>query len=246
MAATILGESISSVQKKQLFAAFGCIESFAENTRLRLTALRALDSLVANRRSVVFGGLKKRYFKGETNSTCSYEATVILLNFFYRRQLQEKSNFFYSGKHLFESQCKNILGSDRARLVKSPSLVMQVSQNFMIASQILSLIARNKVADSFGTLKITYKVAKNTENSKTKIIEKKLEEITLRRKGMTMKRIRQFARLKMKKMEGATRLNNATVKLLNKKNEVYSVFFLLKFKRNDVGRLVITEQCRTT
>lgn len=86
-------------------------------------------------------------------------------------------------------------------------------------------------------MKILYKISKNTSNSKAKIIEKKLEDMFVRRKDMAIKKIKEFVRFKLHKREIAGILNSTVVRILNRKNEVYTFFYKLKFKRQDLGNL---------
>lgn len=77
---------------------------------------------------------------------------------------------------------------------------------------------------------------KNTANSKVKIVEKKLEDMFTKRKGMAMKYLKNFLNLKLKKREIAGLMASSINRILNKKNEVYTFFYLLKYKRQDVGK----------
>ena len=82
-----------------------------------------------------------------------------------------------------------------------------------------------------------YKISKTTTNSKIKLVERKIEELFTRSKLLAMKKIKEFDRLKMKKREISGLMNACIIRILNRKNEVNSFFYLLKYKRRDVGKL---------
>lgn len=54
---------------------------------------------------------------------------------------------------------------------------------------------------------------------------------------MAIKKIKEFVRFKLHKREIAGILNSTVVRILNRKNEVYTFFYKLKFKRQDLGNL---------
>lgn len=60
----------------------------------------------------------------------------------------------------------------------------------------------------------------------------------LRRKDLGMKKIKEFVRLKLKKREVAGLMNSCIIRILNRKNEVFSFFYLLKFKRQEIGNSI--------
>lgn len=93
-------------------------------------------------------------------------------------------------------------------------------------------------------MKILYKISKNTSNSKTKIVEKKIEDMFSRRKDLAMKKIKQFAKLKLHRRDMAGLLNSTILRILNRKNEVYTFFYMLKFKRQDIGNFEIRQLCK--
>ena len=95
-------------------------------------------------------------------------------------------------------------------------------------------------------VKILYKISKNTSNSKTKIIERRVEGMFINQKLFSLKKIKDFVRLKQKKIEIAGLMNAAIIRILNRKNEVYSFFYLLKFKRQDIGNSALSQHSRTT
>lgn len=79
-------------------------------------------------------------------------------------------------------------------------------------------------------------MSKYTENSKTKIIERKLESLFTKRKSKSIHLIKKFASTVHKKREIADLLGCCILRLLNKKNEVYSVFYQLRHKKDIKGR----------
>lgn len=95
-------------------------------------------------------------------------------------------------------------------------------------------------------IKILYKISKNTSNSKTKIVERRVEDMFFKQKDIGFKKIKEFVRLKMKKREVAGLMNAAIIRILNRKNEVYSFFYLLKYKRQDIGSHIVNQHSRTT
>lgn len=87
-------------------------------------------------------------------------------------------------------------------------------------------------------VKVLYRISKNTSNSKTKIVEKKIEDMFIRKKDLGFKKIKEFVRLKLKKREVAGLMNAAIIRILNRKNEVNTFFYMLKFKRQDIGSII--------
>lgn len=71
--------------------------------------------------------------------------------------------------------------------------------------------------------------------TKTRIITKRLEHLFFRKKVECLNVVRKYHlwRVKgdQKKAEVLDRLN----RLINRKNEVYSVFYTMKFNKNDLG-----------
>jgi hypothetical protein len=67
---------------------------------------------------------------------------------------------------------------------------------------------------------------------------KRLEEMFTKKRSLGFKYIRRFETLKLKKRDYAGHLAVTISKILNKKNEVYTFFYLLKYKRQDIGRLL--------
>lgn len=86
-------------------------------------------------------------------------------------------------------------------------------------------------------MKIFYKVNKNTHSSRTKIIERKLENMFVKRKGLAMQRIKKFSVQILKKREVADLLGSAAMRLIGKKNQLYSVFYSLKMNRPQPAKL---------
>jgi len=80
-------------------------------------------------------------------------------------------------------------------------------------------------------------VTKNTTVTKTRIIGKRLEQLFMRKKfdafGAVRKHCLGLARADQKKAAALDRLS----RLLNKKSEVYSVFYAMKFNKRDLGSL---------
>ena len=59
----------------------------------------------------------------------------------------------------------------------------------------------------------------------------------IRRYAQTLQHIKRYAAFKEKKYEIAGLMNAAILKLINRKSEVYSIFYTLKHKRQEIGTL---------
>lgn len=59
---------------------------------------------------------------------------------------------------------------------------------------------------------------------------------------MALKHIKRYENLKNKKREFAGVLATTVNTILNKKNEVYTFFYQLKYKRLDIGMIVLMQR----
>lgn len=64
----------------------------------------------------------------------------------------------------------------------------------------------------------------------------------MRRKAMALKHIKRYETLMNKKSEFAGVLATTVNTILNKKNEVYTFFYQLKYKRLDIGMIVLMQR----
>lgn len=150
MSASAFSEFFAGLQRKHLIEAFNKIESYSEKNQLRSRAYSILEDLCKRRVTTAYYHFKKAGQDHLADKASYCEGAVILFKFFYRRSMQEQSSFFHEGKRLYDDDRKNIPSSaKKAKLIKSPSLVIEISQNFKIAYQILGLLARKKLNDSF-------------------------------------------------------------------------------------------------
>lgn len=150
MTATMFAQFFESLKRKSLEGAFQNIEVCSQRAHLRQRAYLILERLCAKRVGVAYLTLKKAGQDSLAEKASYCEGALVLFRFFYRRTIQEKSFFFHAGKQMFEEDRKNAPSSaKKAKLIKSPSLVLEISQNFKIGYQVLGMIARKKIQDSF-------------------------------------------------------------------------------------------------
>lgn len=74
---------------------------------------------------------------------------------------------------------------------------------------------------------------KTSSASVAKIVEKKLESLFLKKKSLALKAIKQHLQTKVNKQLRAGELAACVQRVLEKKNQVYTIFYLLKYKRHD-------------
>lgn len=150
MSSSMFAGLFDALKKRVLFDSFQILESNVQEEKLREKAYTIMERLFLKRLGQSLLEIKKASHDSLAEKAGYCEGSVVLFRFFYRRAIQEKSCFFHAGKELFEDYKKNIPSSaKKAQLIKSPSLVFEISQNFKIAYQILGLLTRKKISDSF-------------------------------------------------------------------------------------------------
>ena len=234
--------------------AFAAVEEKAFQFRLQQAALLSTADLMDSKILKHYRTMFKQLAPKKQSDGHFLQAYMILFKFIYRRNLQQKIEFFNAGKRLFEiEKASNPNSGSKPMMVKSNSLIFQTSQNYFYGLEATTNIFSRKFTDYFKqvssnsrVLKIFYRVQKNTSNSKTRIIEKKLESMFVRRLGQTFQQIKRYAAFREKKREIAGLMNAAIVKLINRKNEIYSIFYTLKHKRLEVGMKGLIQPLRIT
>ena len=86
-------------------------------------------------------------------------------------------------------------------------------------------------------MKLMYKINKSSSNSVAKIIENKLGGLLIRRMALALKSIKKHHQNKAKKQMLACELAACVHRILEKKNQVFTIFYQLKHKRKDQGSM---------
>lgn len=150
MTSSLFADFFEGLKRKKISSAFQLLELNTQQSILRSKALSILEQLFARRLSYSILVLKRAGHDSFAEKAGYCEGAVVLFRFFYSKAIQEKSYFFQLGKHYYEENKKNIPSSaKKASLIKSPSLVLEISQNYKIGYQVLGMIARKKLTDSF-------------------------------------------------------------------------------------------------
>ena len=81
-----------------------------------------------------------------------------------------------------------------------------------------------------------YKIFKTSSTSIAKIVERKLEVLFIRRKNLVFKRLKKIEEMRQRKVHIGGELATTVQRILDKKNHVYTIFYVLKNKRQDIRR----------
>lgn len=130
--ALIAGQIIDTLIQTRLAGAVSSIEAFSQSNNLQMRGVEALSRIFQRKLKKTMMVLSKAddalMGVGGTSFLAGY---MVIDRFLLVRNLQLKYSFFNEGRRLFEEDRARIPSSARkAKMIKSPSLVVEVTQNF--------------------------------------------------------------------------------------------------------------------
>lgn len=216
--------------------AFNRIENTASGELARIKAIHRLASLIKSRTKLAFSSIRNCLNIHGLERENAYQGLIILHSLINVNRVRIRSLFFQMAKSVF-NQMSSVSPASRARMVKTNSLIIATSNNIFYGMQSVEKIIMRRVTDSFKIIRLFYRLEKSKSNSLIKIVEKKLESLFVKRKGAALLLIKKYATNQRRRRELVHDLVMRVHTLLNRKNEVYTVFYELKHQKNDRGKL---------
>jgi hypothetical protein len=149
--ALVAGQIIETCIQSRLSGCFSSIEHFSHVSYFQNKGMEALAKLF-NRKLrnglVVLSRAGDALVGSERSNFLT--GSMVLDRFLLVRALRFKYSFFSEGKRLFEEDRSRIPNSARkSKMIKSPSLVMEVTQNFRYGFRELSQVVDKKIFEAF-------------------------------------------------------------------------------------------------
>lgn len=96
------------------------------------------------------------------------------------------------------------------------------------------------------SLKLDFKINKVSTTSRTQIIERKLNHLRLSKMKDALESVRKYSLVILRSRERLAHLLTHMNQMILRKNSMYGVFYMLKFKRRDIGSLEFSKPKPTT
>lgn len=130
-AASMACELLKSFIEKKKSEAFSNIEKYGERVELQHSGVVSLIRIFQRRTKIGMICLSKVGQQMEAERSHFVQAVMMINRFFIMKNMQSKFIFFNEGKRLFElNAMKTPAGGKKPKLFKSPSLIVEVSQNY--------------------------------------------------------------------------------------------------------------------
>lgn len=145
------GQIIDGLIQSRKSEAFSCLESYSQRWALQHKGVEFLANLFAKKLKTTMvmiyrSGTSVR----ESANSNLVQGFIAMDRFFLKQSLHFQYNFFMEGKKLFEEDRGRIPSSaKKAKLIKSPSLVVEVTQNFRYGFLELSQLVEKKMFAAF-------------------------------------------------------------------------------------------------